>query len=231
MARVNVPVTQAAVQKATLTTALAGANDDLTFTAVVAGPGGNSVTVAYVVAGASTPLSVSVAGFAVTVNVATDGASAATSTASQVLSALQGNADASALVAVALATSNNGTGIVAALSATALAGGGLGITQPALVDGDVTNKNYLTANAGDVILECVSSDGSSRTVTFQYAPNAAGGTAAVAGTAETVAAGATRVFGPFAAARFNQNAAGDVYFDPSVSTTLKFRSYRSTKAV
>lgn len=231
MARVNVPVTEAALQKATLTTALAGANNDLTFTAIVAGPGGNSIAIVYVVAGASTPLSVAVTGFTITVNVATNAGSAAISTASEVLSAILGNRDAAALLSVALATSNDGTGVVVALASTPLAGGGLGIAQPALVDGDVTNKNLFTANLGDVILECVSSDAGSQTVTFQYAPGAAGGTAPVAGTAETVAAGATRVFGPFSAARFNQNAAGDVYFDPSVSTTLKFRAKRVSKAV
>ena len=80
-----------------------------------------------------------------------------------------------------------------------------------------------------MILECVSTDGASQTVTFQFAPRAAGGTAALPGQAETVGAGLTRLFGPFSLGKFNQNAAGDVYFDPSVTTNLKFRAYRVVK--
>jgi predicted regulator of Ras-like GTPase activity (Roadblock/LC7/MglB family) len=231
VSRVLVPVTDLAPQKASLTTALTGANNDLVFTAKVAGPGGNSITVSYVVSGLNTALSVSVAGFAITVTVATDGAGNPTSTASQVLAAIQGNQDAAALVTAALAPSNDGSGIVTALAATALSGGSLGVSQPAQVNADATNKHYLTGNDGQVVLEVVSTDAASQTVTVQLAPGAAGGVAAVPGQTETVPAGATRILGPFAKSRFDQNAAGDVHFDPSVSTTLKFRAYRVAKAV
>jgi hypothetical protein len=44
-----------------------------------------------------------------------------------------------------------------------------------------------------------------------------------------VAAGATKRMGPFSMGLFNQNQARDVYVDPSVSTTLKFRAYRVAK--
>ncbi len=231
MARVAVPVTDATPQKASLTTTLTGANNDLAFTAKVAGPGGNSITVAYVVGGINTPLSVSVAGFAITVTVATDGAGNPTSTASQVLAAIQGNQDAATLISAALAPSNDGSGVVAAMAATALTGGSLGVSQPAQVNADATNKHYLTGNDGQVVLEVVSTDAASQTVTVQLAPAAAGGVAAVPGQAETIPAGATRILGPFAKSKFDQNAAGDVHFDPSVSTTLKFRAYRVAKAV
>jgi len=106
---------------ASLTTALAGANNDLTYTAKDVGA--SSITVRYVVAGASTPLSVSVSGSDITVNVATNGSSAATSTAAQVKTAVDGNGPASALVSVANASGNDGTGVVTALGVTALTGG------------------------------------------------------------------------------------------------------------
>jgi hypothetical protein len=231
VARVAVPVTDLGAQKATLTTALTGANNDLVFTARTAGPGGNSITVSYVVAGNNTPLTVAVAGFAITVNVATDGGGAPTSTASQVLAALQGNQDTAALVSVALAPGNDGSGLVAALAATPLAGGALGLSQPAQVNADAVNKHYLTGNDGQVVIEVVSTDAGAQTVTVQLSPAAAGGVAAVPGQAETIPAGATRILGPFAKSRFDQNTAGDVHFDPSVSTTLKFRAYRVAKAV
>lgn len=54
------------------------------------GAGGNSWRVAHVIAGTNTPLTVSVSGRDVTVNVATNGASAATSTATQVAAAVNG---------------------------------------------------------------------------------------------------------------------------------------------
>lgn len=109
--------------QASLTTALAGTNNDLTYTAKLDTTAGNAITVAYVVAGANTALSVSVTGNAITVNVATNGASAAVSTAAQVRDAVNAHAAASSLVSVQNAAGNDGTGVVAALSATALSGG------------------------------------------------------------------------------------------------------------
>lgn len=108
---------------ATLTTNLTGTNNDLKYSARKVGTGGNAITVTYVVAGASTPLSVSVATNAITVNVATNGSSAATSTAAQVEAAVEASAAASALVTVDNATGNDGTGVVTALASTPLTGG------------------------------------------------------------------------------------------------------------
>lgn len=116
-------------QAASLTTALAGANNDLVFTAKTAGTGGNAITVAIVVAGANTPLSVGVVGNAITINSATSAGSAATSTAAQVKAAVDASGPASALVAVALAPGNDGTGVVAAQGATNLTGGGAGANR------------------------------------------------------------------------------------------------------
>lgn len=116
--------------RATLTTALAGANNDLTFTAVKAGTDGNSTTVRYIVptdsggtAIASQPLTVEVAGSEIIVSLATNSSGVVTSTASQVLAAIQASVPASYLVTVVLAPGNNGAGVVTALASTALAGG------------------------------------------------------------------------------------------------------------
>lgn len=111
---------------AALTTALTGNNNDLTYTAKRGGaaPG---ITVQYVVAGASTPLSVTTNDKAIVVNVATDGASAATSTAAQVAAAIAANFTANSLVTVANAPGNDGTGVVTAMAATPLTGGSDGV--------------------------------------------------------------------------------------------------------
>jgi hypothetical protein len=96
-------------------------NAGITYTAKTAGTGGNSITVAYVVAGTSTALSVGVSGNAITVNVATDGGGAATSTATQVKAAVDASGPASALVATTLI--GTGATVVSAVSATNLANG------------------------------------------------------------------------------------------------------------
>lgn len=112
--------------EATLTTALTGTNNDLTYTATDNGTAGNSVTVAYVVSGNNTALSVGVSGNAITVTVATNGSAAATSTALQVRDAVRASAAARALVNVDLAAGNDGSGVVTAMTATALSGGTAG---------------------------------------------------------------------------------------------------------
>jgi hypothetical protein len=108
--------------KASLTTALAGTNNDLVFTSTVPGPGGNLLTIAYVVSGISTPLSVSVTGTAITVNVGTNGSGAATSIASQIMAVIAANTAAAAFVTVANAPGNDGTGVVTAMGTTSLSG-------------------------------------------------------------------------------------------------------------
>ena len=110
-------------EAATYTTNLTGTNNDLTYTAKSKSTSGNSVTITYVVAGANTPLTVSVTGNAITVNVATNGSSAATSTAAQVQAAVAASSPAAALVSAANATGNDGTGVVTAMSVQTLTGG------------------------------------------------------------------------------------------------------------
>jgi hypothetical protein len=108
--------------RATLTTSLAGANNDITLFAKTPGTSGNSVRLALVVAGASTPLTVSVSTNDITVNVATSAGSAAISTAAEVVNAIRFNLSAKALVHAQLAPANDGTGVVTALAFTNLAG-------------------------------------------------------------------------------------------------------------
>jgi hypothetical protein len=108
---------------AALTTALTGANNDLVFTARRGGENGKNVTIRYVDPGAaSQALSVTVAGSAITVNLATNGSSVITSTAAQIRDAVNGDATASGLVFAANAAANDGTGVVTAMAATPLAG-------------------------------------------------------------------------------------------------------------
>lgn len=231
MARVNVPVTTLGFVKATLTTALAGANNDLTFTAFDAGPGGNDITVTYVVSGTNTALSVAVNGKAIVVTVATNGGGTATSTAAQVKAKIEANSDAARLVTIENTAANDGTGVVVALGSTPLAGGDLGVVVPAVTASDATNDMVLTGNDGLVILEVFNNNAGSQTVQFALAPGVAKGQSLTgAFQTETIAAAATRILGPFPMALFNQNANQDVHFDPSVTTDLKFRAYKVARA-
>lgn len=94
---------------------------DITFTAAASGVDGNSITITYVVAGLNTALSVAVVGDAITVNLATDGAGVATSTATLVLAALLASAPATALVTPTL--TGTGATVQVAAGSTPLAGG------------------------------------------------------------------------------------------------------------
>lgn len=111
------------VVAASLTTALAGANNDLKFTAETPGTGGNAITVEYSVAGNNTPLSIDVLANDITVNVATNVGGTAISTAASVMGAINEDGDASALVEATLAPGSNGTGVVTAMAPTNLTGG------------------------------------------------------------------------------------------------------------
>lgn len=100
-----------------------GANNAVVYTARLPGARGNAISVTYVVAGLGTSLNVAVVGNAITVNVGTDGGGLATSTAAQVRAAIAASTAANALVTSANAAGNDGTGVVAAVSATLLAAG------------------------------------------------------------------------------------------------------------
>lgn len=122
--------------EATLATSLAGANNDLTFTAVHGGIVGNRIRIAYIDPGAaSQPLTVTVTetpgDVLIEFSLATSGASAITTTGDDIKTALLASADASAHVTAADSGGNDGSGVVTALAATALAGGGAGVTVAA----------------------------------------------------------------------------------------------------
>ncbi|MDA0164588.1 M14 family metallopeptidase [Solirubrobacter ginsenosidimutans] len=77
--------------------------------------GGNDITAQIVNPGANNaPLSVSVTGKAITVNAATGATGAVTSTAAQVVAAINANTDAAKLVTAALYRTNAGAGVVTA---------------------------------------------------------------------------------------------------------------------
>lgn len=112
---------------ATLTTVLAGLNNDLLYTAVVTGTSGNAITITYTNDGLNIVLSVTVAGSAITVHLATDGGGVITSTAANVDAEIAVTPAANALVTVVNAAGNDGTGLVTVLAATPLTGGVDGI--------------------------------------------------------------------------------------------------------
>lgn len=97
---------------------------DLTYTSLVDGVYGNSITIAYIdPAAIDSPLSVEVTGTAIVVNLETDGVGAIESTADEVKAAIDGS-DASSLVEVAV--SGTGSNVQAAAAAAALATGAAG---------------------------------------------------------------------------------------------------------
>ena len=116
--------------KASYTTALTGANNDLKFTARYGGTYANNITLVYVdPSGNNKTLSVvvtyaSTTGYPViTVNLATNGGGTITSTGAQILAAINGDPTASQWVIASLAASNDGTGVVTAMSSQSLASG------------------------------------------------------------------------------------------------------------
>uniref|UniRef100_A0A6H1ZH75 Uncharacterized protein n=1 Tax=viral metagenome TaxID=1070528 RepID=A0A6H1ZH75_9ZZZZ len=113
--------------KATLSTALAGDNNDLTYTARVAGPSGNAITVAYTSGASAGNEVVTVTGSAISVQVASG-----VSTSTQVLAKLRDSSAAYTLVSVANAAGNDGSGAVVTMGATNLTGGawGAGTSDP-----------------------------------------------------------------------------------------------------
>lgn len=107
-------VDAAPIYPAVVSTALTGANNDLTYTVSLEY---ENVSVTYVdPAGNDAALGVVVVGRDITVNLATGGAGAITSTAAQIKTAIDANADAHGLVAVANAAANSGAGVVTAMA-------------------------------------------------------------------------------------------------------------------
>jgi len=110
--------------KATLSTNLAGADNDLKFTSKLKGHFGNAIKVEYVDPdAASAELGVTVSGTTISVSLATGANKAITSTAANVKAAIEAVPAAAALVSVANVADNSGAGVVTAMAATALADG------------------------------------------------------------------------------------------------------------
>lgn len=173
-----------------LTTSLTGDDNDLVFTARTVGTGGDAITVEYVDPSANdAALSVDVTGDAITVNLATDSGGTITSTANEVRQALIESADAMALVSVAFASSNDGSGVVTALAATNLAGG----VAPAIASTTAELAAYINAHCAGAFTAALETDGAG--VVTAQGPTALAG--ATAGTFATYAGGDT---GTFAAA-------------------------------
>jgi hypothetical protein len=109
--------------RASLTTALTGTNNDFVVRANYPGTEYNSLRVRIVVSGNNTPLSVVKSGNDITVNSATNGSAVATSTARQVVDALNADREVAKVAAAEVAPANDGTGAVVALAYTNLTGG------------------------------------------------------------------------------------------------------------
>jgi len=129
--------------KADLLVDCTNALSDVTYTAVTAGNAGNDITVVYVVAGTSTPLTIDVTANAITVNVETDGGDLPISTAIEVAAAINADDDANDLVTAA--EEGAGSGVVEAKTVANLAGGTGGVAGAQILQ--------LSANlvAGDTI--------------------------------------------------------------------------------
>lgn len=229
MARTAVAVTSISPPKASLTTALAGTNNDLVYTAIRRGQWGNAINVAYIDPGGTTAtLAVTVEGFKISVSLGR-AASAINTTAAALAAAIQANADASQLVTIANASANDGTGLVIALAATFLSGGSLQTTPPTQVNSDVTNGHYFTGNDGLTTIEVQNANVAAKWVRVLFGRGA--GMALLSATPyyqESIAGSSTRILGPFENGVFDQNNARDIYFDPELVTDLKFRVYKTT---
>jgi hypothetical protein len=119
----KVVVADAAVA-AHVDTGLVADNNGISWTATEPGGDGNDLTVTIVdPAGNNVALSVDVDGDDIVVTGATDGASALTSTAAQVMAAVQEHDVASQLVSVANKGASSGAGVVKAVAETPLTGG------------------------------------------------------------------------------------------------------------
>ncbi|HXI15424.1 MAG TPA: capsid cement protein [Chloroflexota bacterium] len=132
---------------ASLATGVVGTNNAIRWTARDPGAAGNGISVRLVNPGAaSQALSVVVAGNDIVINLATDAASALTSTATLVMAAIAASAAANAFVTVANEGASTGAGVVAAVATTNLAGG-----SDVAGDGRLVGRVYAAKDANNVI--------------------------------------------------------------------------------
>jgi len=117
-------VPQPSARAASVTINPAGANNDVLYTANAVGSLGNDISICYIDPGAaSRALTVDVRGKAIRVSLATDASKAITSTAAQVIAAVNAHWMAGFLVTAANAPGSTGAAAVTAVSETHLAGG------------------------------------------------------------------------------------------------------------
>lgn len=147
MANAGAPVDAVA---ATVNVNPTGDDNGLTFTAKTYGAAGNNIRITYTDPSAvSQSLSVSVSATSIVASLATDGAGAITSTAAEVKAAIEAVQAAANLVSIAIMTSDtgvadDGSGVVTAMAATALASGagdGIGTALPGALCIDTTNAD------------------------------------------------------------------------------------------
>lgn len=109
-----------------------------------------------------------------------------------------------------------------------------GVTPPAQTTADATNDHYISAadlSDGTLFLEVESSDAGAQTVDVVANPDLTLDGLTVSDLSVSVAAGATKLIGPFRLRTFKQALDSNrIYINPSVSTTLKFRAYKLTPA-
>lgn len=146
-----------------------------------AGTAGNSKTCSIVVAGVSTPLSIVVTTSAVTINSATNGASAAISTVAQILALL--NADATFKANWKGRAVTDGSGVVGAASSASLAGGIAGETFSLIAEVKGVRGPGLSGGVSDVtsfdstgIREFIATlrDAGTMSFTTNFIPNGSG---------------------------------------------------------
>lgn len=126
--------------KASLLTGTTGDNNALVFTSKLTGELGNKISIKLVNPGVNNaPLSISVSGVDIVVNLATTGGGAVETTAPSLMATIGANANAAALVLVANAPGSTGAGAIAVLKRTQLGGGvneAFPLNTPVLVPGD-----------------------------------------------------------------------------------------------
>jgi len=106
-----------------------------------------------------------------------------------------------------------------------------GVAQPAQTTADATNDHYVAVNAGNVVLEIISTDGGPQTVEIVSNPDLSVDGLVLGNLSVSVADGATVYAGPFKPRSYKQPSDSNrLYVNPSVSTTLKFRAYRMPAA-
>jgi phage tail sheath protein FI len=142
------PLSQSEV-KASLLTGVVASNNALTYTSKLLGILGNKIELEIVNPGTvSATLAVTVEGRFIRVSLATDAQKAATTTATQLISAIQANAAANALVTVASTGASTGGAAVTTLRRVALAGGldeAFPLNTPVLVAGSAADAARLGA--------------------------------------------------------------------------------------